>query len=636
MDVYDFPRYDQTSSYFVQRYLNGEYGPASEVSPYTASLFYALDRFEAAPQIRQSLADGRIVVANRYAGSNMAHQGSKFTSSGEQRGFFVWADSLEFQLLGIPRPTLNLFLRVPADVSHELIKKKQARSYTEKSHDEHEADIEHLRKSVATYDTLCQLFPRDFKAVECSEDGEILSITEINNRIWQMLKPLLPKPSHSGRTMVVSLDEQLVAETTIKKEPAAIVDSLASRELPQQVSIEVEDISLLALNSFLGTSGVTIKYSVHWPQREGKTRLNYYIPSQFSPKLTKEYNAVMTALSDLYRNIEKKIEIQTKKPVNKTSVEQAKEHLKALIPMTVLCNVSVSGSNKAISDYIHLAAASDLSEIQQLGQQLADGTKKTVKSVSDESLKQPEALKSIVKQLDEVRLSSESVDFTDVKLLHVWPKNELDLLVDCLYPHSSLGREAIAAELDKWTYQQKSDALKAAITQDANIILKKTRYSFDVIDDRLTLEDLVEQVRPSELQLQPPTARYGYEVPAEIEELGLDDKYIECFDLSLRLFSDIQAEGHQHLAGYATLAGHRLRWQFGTNGLSIYKHYPKTSSNFLNLVLSLRGKIAEVHPLISQSAKATLKKQVDLPQPAIEGRQTAKKAAKKRSTKRNK
>src|SRR3990167_11491179 len=84
VEVYDFPRYSEPSSYFIQRYLDDEYGPASEVSPYTASLFYALDRFEAAPLIRQSLSEGKIVLANQYSGSNMAHQGAKFSKPAEQ------------------------------------------------------------------------------------------------------------------------------------------------------------------------------------------------------------------------------------------------------------------------------------------------------------------------------------------------------------------------------------------------------------------------------------------------------------------------------------------------------------------------------------------------------------------------
>jgi len=190
--VFDFPRYENESSYFVRQYLNGKFGPAAEISPYTSSLFYALDRYEAAKDIRAQLEAGKIVLCNRYVGSNMAHQGAKLADAAEQRGFFVWEDNLEYELLGIPRPSISLFLRVPAEVSFKLISQKNQRSYTEKSHDEHEADIEFLKKSVSTYDVLCRLFPKDFTAIECSQDGQLLGIPQISNLIWDRIKPILP------------------------------------------------------------------------------------------------------------------------------------------------------------------------------------------------------------------------------------------------------------------------------------------------------------------------------------------------------------------------------------------------------------------------------------------------------------
>src|SRR5690606_22484531 len=79
--TFDFPQYDLPSSYFVKKYLNGEYGSADEIGPYTSSLFYALDGYEAAPAIRQALEEGKIVLANRFTGSNMAHQGTKILSA---------------------------------------------------------------------------------------------------------------------------------------------------------------------------------------------------------------------------------------------------------------------------------------------------------------------------------------------------------------------------------------------------------------------------------------------------------------------------------------------------------------------------------------------------------------------------
>jgi dTMP kinase len=79
--AFDFPQYEQPSSFFVKEYLNGNYGTAEQVGPYTGSLFYALDRYQAAPQIQQALAEGKVVIANRYTGSNMAHQGTKFKNA---------------------------------------------------------------------------------------------------------------------------------------------------------------------------------------------------------------------------------------------------------------------------------------------------------------------------------------------------------------------------------------------------------------------------------------------------------------------------------------------------------------------------------------------------------------------------
>ena len=102
VETFDFPRYDQPSSYFVKRYLEGAYGQSYEVGPYTSSLFYALDRFEAAPQIREALQQGKIVISNRFTGSNMAHQGTKIGNAEQRRGFFIWLDNLEFEMLRIP------------------------------------------------------------------------------------------------------------------------------------------------------------------------------------------------------------------------------------------------------------------------------------------------------------------------------------------------------------------------------------------------------------------------------------------------------------------------------------------------------------------------------------------------------
>src|SRR5690606_10878832 len=114
-----------------REYLNGKYGSAEDVGPYTASLFYALDRYEAGPAIQKALDEGKIVLANRFTGSNMAHQGTKFHNVEERRGYFIWLDNLEFVTLKIPRPNKSIVLRVPAEMAQKLVSQKAKRSYTD-------------------------------------------------------------------------------------------------------------------------------------------------------------------------------------------------------------------------------------------------------------------------------------------------------------------------------------------------------------------------------------------------------------------------------------------------------------------------------------------------------------------------
>jgi dTMP kinase len=538
IDIYDFPRYEEPSSYFIKRYLNGDYGPASEVSPYTASFFFALDRFEAAPLIRRSLAKGKVVIANRYSGSNMAHQGAKFSKAGEQRGYFLWADSLEFQLMGIPRPDLNIFLRVPAEISYELIKRKTKRSYTDKTHDEHEGDIDHLKRSVAAYDMLCELFPKDFKAIECVKQGRLLPVTAVNNLIWDSVKPMLPKPSLPGHSAVINLDASPDANPkAAKREPLA--------PKPSASTADIKDISLLLLSRLRGR-GLDLNYRLDWPSAQ-KLRLDYYIPSGLSPKLAKKYRSSLDKIAELNRKIKGRLPAEEKVLADLT------------IPLAALTDAQASGQKQVLG---HL-----LSELEAMG---FDEARQVSKRPAPKS-QNPKTLEEIIRRINDSRLGSHgATPDNPVILAGVYPRNEFDLLADSLYAFSNNSRNEITAQLDAMNYQQKAEAIKALCAADEQGILVKTLYQFDVIGDLREIEKLIETLYPAEAKIQPPTVRYGYDVPDAVEDAGLADEFIECFDTSLELFSNLQDAGHEAAAGYTVLIGHRQRWQLNLSGESIY------------------------------------------------------------------
>lgn len=235
VEAFDFPQYDQDSSYFVRQYLNGMYGSAEAVGPYTASMFYALDRYEAAPRIRAALAEGKVVIANRFTGSSMAHQGSKFDHSEERNGYFLWLEAIEFKMLNIPRPDLSLVLRVPAEIAQTLIDQKSQRSYTDKKRDLHEADMHHLRRSVEVYDDLCRLFPKDFKQLDCVRDNKIMPIETIHNLIWETIMPSLP-PKRKKLTTETKKSEKNVNEFVKAGEHGLVVSDKGKEELSKFIT----------------------------------------------------------------------------------------------------------------------------------------------------------------------------------------------------------------------------------------------------------------------------------------------------------------------------------------------------------------------------------------------------------------
>ncbi|MBT4120465.1 MAG: thymidylate kinase [Candidatus Magasanikbacteria bacterium] len=186
-----FPQYGEPSAFLVEEYLNGKYGSAEEVGPYKASILYATDRFAAAPKIKQWLKEGKIVIANRYVASNMGHQGGKIKDIDERKKYFDWNYNLEYEILEIPRPTVNLILHVTPEISQQLVDKKEEREYLKgKKRDIHEDDLNHLADAEQAYVEIAKTYP-EFKLIECVEDDSILPPEQIHAIIWEEIKKYL-------------------------------------------------------------------------------------------------------------------------------------------------------------------------------------------------------------------------------------------------------------------------------------------------------------------------------------------------------------------------------------------------------------------------------------------------------------
>jgi dTMP kinase len=159
-----FPRYESSFGRLVARFLNGEFGRLEAVDAHLSALLYAGDRFEARAELEAALAAGKMVLADRYVGSNLAHQGARV---GPQRreDFISWLKRTEYGIYGLPAEDLVIYLRLPAIEAHRLVGLKSTRHYTTLERDLQEADLKHLEQAALVYDRLAT--EPNWVTVEC-------------------------------------------------------------------------------------------------------------------------------------------------------------------------------------------------------------------------------------------------------------------------------------------------------------------------------------------------------------------------------------------------------------------------------------------------------------------------------------
>jgi dTMP kinase len=194
-----FPQYESWFGKMVGRFLNGEFGPLESVDPHFTALLYAGDRFEAKPQLEAALNAGRVILADRYIGSNLAHQVARAPAD-KRSEFLRWIEHLEYNIYGLPRENLILYLRVPPVHAQNLIARKSARSYTAAKKDLQESSLRHLEAAAEMYDMLSRNSP--WTTVQCfdAQQSSMRLPEEIAEEVLAAVQPVLATHSKASVT----------------------------------------------------------------------------------------------------------------------------------------------------------------------------------------------------------------------------------------------------------------------------------------------------------------------------------------------------------------------------------------------------------------------------------------------------
>ena len=183
-----FPRYSEESSALIRMYLGGAFGTnPSDVNAYTASAFFAVDRYASYKQDwGQWYQDGGLIISDRYTTSNAVHQASKEPED-KQAAFLQWLYEFEYDKLGMPRPDMVIYLDVPTDFTEIMMRNREAETNTQA--DIHEQDMAYLATCRRIGRAAADFY--GWKIVSCAENGKMRSIEDIHEEIYRLVKRCL-------------------------------------------------------------------------------------------------------------------------------------------------------------------------------------------------------------------------------------------------------------------------------------------------------------------------------------------------------------------------------------------------------------------------------------------------------------
>ena len=129
--------------------------------------------------------EGGIIIADRYATSNMVHQASKIHNEIDRNKFLDWLWNLEFEIYQIPVPTQVFFLDIKPEISIELMNNRENKFSHEQLKDIHETKVSHL---IDSYNNAVGLIEKyHWEKIDCTNENGIKKIDEINQLIYDKL-----------------------------------------------------------------------------------------------------------------------------------------------------------------------------------------------------------------------------------------------------------------------------------------------------------------------------------------------------------------------------------------------------------------------------------------------------------------
>lgn len=373
---------------------------------------------------------------------------------------------------------------------------------------------------------------------------------------------------------------------------------------------------------------------IYYDQKDINGKFKYYTPPNLEKNIRDEYDRVHNQIFELYSKMVHEltdyVREKTGEPADKrekmawigATRAQACDAIRPVLPVSTKSTVGIFGSSQAIESLILHLLAEELVEPKIIGQQILEQARKVIPAFLERADRPDRGgattahranTRAAMKEIAGTYLDGPSKDFQEpVKLLSVWPQDELEIIPHLLFEQSDLSSDEIAAKIKKLSKKQKLEIFTSYLGPRLNRRHKPARsfeiphYLFEVTADYGTFRDLQRHRVVDAFEWQKLGINYGYDVPELVTEAGLEEKFCQCFDLSEKLYKLLQGKGLEAEAQYASLFGHKMRYKFMLNARAAFhfielRSSPQGHPGYRKIAGRMHELISKVHPLTGKA-----------------------------------
>lgn len=169
---HDFPEYDDPAfGALTHAVLDGSLRIEGPLKGRAIATLFAGNRAATAGRLRSEQEAGRTLLCDRYHLANAAYQGAQATDPDERDAIMRWVLEVELEVLGVLRPDVSVWLRLPLDL----------RPPRGRDHDVFERDYAFQQRVHDAYARLAEL--GEITAVDLAPGGALLPPDDVADAV---------------------------------------------------------------------------------------------------------------------------------------------------------------------------------------------------------------------------------------------------------------------------------------------------------------------------------------------------------------------------------------------------------------------------------------------------------------------